>query len=181
MSRPLTRDQTDRRVQRSPFVVGPHPFGRGLFAARDIRPGETVLRFRGRLIDFEQSCNPSFERYCVQVGPGLYTLTWSPERFINHSCEPNLGFRDERTLCSIRPIARGEELTFDYSTSMAENSWTMTCHCGTTYCRGVIGDFIDLPEELKAHYRSIRIVPEWLSREFEQLQLRQRDNGSGSA
>lgn len=180
MSRPLTRARTDPMAPRSLFVVGPHQFGRGLFAARDISPGETVLRFRGRRIDFEQSCNPRFERFCVQVGPELYTLTWAPERYINHSCEPNLGFQDERSLCSICPIARGAELTFDYSTSMAENSWTMECHCGTTRCRGIVRDFTDLPEELKAHYRSISVVPAWLSPEFEEFQLRHRNNGNGT-
>jgi hypothetical protein len=181
MSRPPVRGLTDRWVLRNPFIVGPHPFGRGLFAARNIKSGETVLRFRGQLIDFQRSRNPRFERFCVQIGPGLYTLTWAPERYINHSCEPNLGFQNSRTLCSICPIEHGEELTFDYSTSMAENAWTMACCCGTKSCRRVVGDFTDLPEDLKTHYRALRVVPEWLSPEFEETQLRLRAQGSGAA
>jgi hypothetical protein len=174
MLRPLNGGQIGERIRSNPFVVGPHPFGRGLFVVRNIEPGETVLRFRGQLIDFQRSGNPRFERYCVQVGPDTYTLTWAPERFINHSCDPNLGFRTERTLAAIRPITEGEELTFDYSTSMAEDSWTMECHCGTLRCRTTIGDFVDLPADLKAQYRLLEIVPDWLSPEFEQCQLQRR-------
>lgn len=180
MSRPLMRGQTDRPGHKDLFIVGPHPYGRGLFAARNIEPGETVLRFRGQLIDFQRSVNPRFERYCVQVGPDRYTLTWAPERFINHSCDPNLGFSDERTLSAIRPIREGEELTFDYSTSMAENSWTMECGCGTIRCRKLIGDFVDLPADLRVRYRAMKIIPAWLSPEFEEMQLRLRDNGNGN-
>lgn len=164
-------------MSENPFIVRPHRFGRGLFATRRIKAGGLVLRFRGPLIDFERSRNPRFECYCVQVGPNSYTLTWAPERFINHSCEPNLGFLDDRELRALRHIRQGEELTFDYSTSMAENAWTMECHCGSAHCRHVIGDFVDLPGDLKTHYRELGIVPEWLSPDFERQQLAARSGG----
>jgi hypothetical protein len=164
----------------NPFIVRPHRFGRGLFATRRIKPGGRVLCFRGPLIDFARSRNPRFECYCVQVGPNSYTLTWAPERFINHSCEPNLGFRDARELRALRLIQPGEELTFDYSTSMAENAWTMECQCGAPQCRHLIGDFVDLPGGIKARYRELGIVPEWLSEDFEQQQVTARNAGGDS-
>jgi uncharacterized protein len=153
------------------YVIRPNRFGRGLFATQSISAGEVVLRFRGPLIDFERSRNPRFECFCVQVGPNSYTLTWAPERFINHNCEPNLGFQDFRTLRALRPIQADEELTFDYSTSMAENSWTMRCGCESPRCRHVIGDFVDLPPDLKMRYRELGIVPAWLSEDFERQQI----------
>jgi len=161
----------------NPFIVRPHRFGRGLFAAESIRVGASVLRFCGPLIDFTRSQNPRFACYCVQVGPNSYTVTWAPERFINHSCDPNLGFQDERTLRALRVIRLGEELTFDYSTSMAENSWTMQCGCGSPQCRQLISDFVDLPEEVRARYRSLGIVPAWLSEGFERQQIQVRHGG----
>lgn len=166
-----------RRSSRFKYTVRPNRFGRGLFANRPISAGETVLRFRGPLIDFERSRNPRFECFCVQVGPNSYTLTWAPERFINHNCEPNLGFQESRTLRALRPIAAGEELTFDYSTSMAENSWTMQCGCDSPNCRHVIGDFVDLPAELKSRYRRLGIIPAWLSEDFERQQIELRSSG----
>ncbi|MEW5873708.1 MAG: SET domain-containing protein [Candidatus Zixiibacteriota bacterium] len=179
-------------MKRLPYVVGPHQFGRGLFASRGIAAGETVLKFKGRLISFSQSCNPRFERYCVQIGPDCYTLTWAPERYINHSCDPNLGFNDHRCLRALRDIPAGAELTFDYSTSMAENSWTMVCACQTVRCRKLITDFVDLPQAVKDRYRAMGIIPSWLTPEFEADQLlaraeilrrrlsRQADGGNGN-
>jgi hypothetical protein len=158
-------------VKPLPYVVGPHQFGRGLFASRDIATGETILKFRGRLISFSQSCNPRFERYCVQIGPNCYTLTWAPERYINHSCDPNLGFADNRVLRALHDIPAGGELTFDYSTSMAENSWTMVCGCTNRACRRVITDFVDLPQDMKDRYRAMGIIPSWLTPEFEADQM----------
>jgi len=153
------------------YVVRPNRFGRGLFATQPISAGETILRFRGPLIGFERSRNPRFECFCVQVGPSSYTLTWAPERFINHNCEPNLGFEDTRTLRALRPILLDEELTFDYSTSMAENCWTMQCGCESPGCRQLIGDFVDLSDELKKRYRALGIIPAWLSEDFERQQI----------
>ena len=43
------------------------------------------------------------------------------------------------------------------------------------------GDSVDLPVDLKAHYRAKNIVPGWLSREFEETQLRSRAPDSGAA
>lgn len=156
------------------YFVGPHRFGRGIYASRAISSGETVLRFRGRIITFDQSGNPRYEKYCVQIGPESYTLTWAPERYINHSCDPNLGFADARTLRAVRDIPSGAELTFDYSTSMAENSWTMECGCAQPGCRGLITDFVDLPAELKERYRAMGVIPSWLTPDLEVEQLRLR-------
>ena len=122
------------------------------------------------MIDFARSRNPRFECFCVQVGPNSYMLTWAPERFIDHRCEPNLGFQDARTLRALREIPPSEELTFDYSTSMAENSWTMECRCGSPHCRHLIGDFAGLSGDLKRRYRALGIVPAWLSEGFERHQ-----------
>lgn len=159
------------------YVVRTNRFGQGLFATRPIAAGEKVLRFRGPRIDFARSSNPRFERYCVQIGPNNYTLTWSPERFINHSCDPNCGFQDSRTLRAISVIEPDEELTFDYSTSMAEDSWTMECACLTLNCRGQIRDFADLPTDVKSRYRALGIVPGWLSEDFERQQIEMRKCG----
>lgn len=159
------------------FIIRPNRLGRGLFATRLIENGEAVLHFRGPIIDYERSCDPHFERFCVQIGPNSYTRTWAPERFINHSCDPNCGFQDARTLRAIRIIQPDEEITFDYSTSMAEDSWTMECACLTSKCRGTIKDFVDLPPEVKSRYRKLGIVPAWLSEQFERQQIEMRGRG----
>ena len=61
---------------------------------------------------------------------------------MNHSCEPNAGFRDGLALCALRPIRAGEEITWDYSCAIDEEDFTgFSCACGTPSCRRVIRSF----------------------------------------
>ena len=57
--------------------------------------------------------------------------------FINHSCEPNVGFAGNIVLVAMRDIELGEELTTDYAL-FDDNDESMRCGCGTPSCRGVI-------------------------------------------
>jgi SET domain-containing protein len=57
---------------------------------------------------------------------------------VNHSCEPNLGWADDRTLIAVRDIAEGDELTVDYATRISDPTFMMVCHCETYRCRQVV-------------------------------------------
>lgn len=60
----------------------------------------------------------------------------------NHSCEPNCGFDsgDGNTIVAMRPIAVGEELTYDYHFLETEPSLIrgLECKCETPSCVGRI-------------------------------------------
>jgi SET domain-containing protein len=58
--------------------------------------------------------------------------------FINHSCEPNVGFAGNILLVAMRDIDPGEELTTDYAL-FDDYDGEMQCRCGTASCRGTIG------------------------------------------
>ena len=58
--------------------------------------------------------------------------------FINHSCEPNVGFAGNTVLVAKRDISPGEELTTDYAL-FDEYDAMMQCRCGTPSCRATIG------------------------------------------
>jgi len=58
--------------------------------------------------------------------------------FINHSCEPNVGFAGNIVLLAMRDISPGEELTTDYAL-FDDYDGMMQCQCGTPSCRGTIG------------------------------------------
>jgi uncharacterized protein len=57
--------------------------------------------------------------------------------FINHSCEPNVGFAGSTVLAAMRDIHAGEELTTDYAL-FDDHDQTMECRCGTPSCRGTV-------------------------------------------
>jgi hypothetical protein len=100
------------------------------------------------------------------VGPDQYIgESGGLDDLINHSCEPNTGFHIQGTaadLFAIRDIAAGEEILFDYSTTLDEEDFTMVCACGTPSCRGVIGDGKLLPSAVWQRYRDLGILPDYV-------------------
>jgi SET domain-containing protein len=57
--------------------------------------------------------------------------------FINHSCEPNVGFAGNIVLVAMRDITPGEELTTDYAL-FDDYDGEMECRCGAVSCRRTI-------------------------------------------
>ena len=59
----------------------------------------------------------------------------------NHSCDPNLWWEGDR-LVTLRDVATGEELTYDYATGCADVPMTpgelLRCNCGSMRCRGLV-------------------------------------------
>ena len=66
---------------------------------------------------------------------------------LNHSCDPNLGWTDDRTLVAMRDIGPGAELTTDYALAISSGDAVLWCHCETYRCRQVIeGDDWRIPQ-----------------------------------
>ncbi|MDR2987547.1 MAG: SET domain-containing protein-lysine N-methyltransferase, partial [Nocardiopsaceae bacterium] len=57
--------------------------------------------------------------------------------FINHSCEPNVGFAGNVVLVAMRDVAPGQELTTDYAL-FDDCDAEIECRCGAAACRGLI-------------------------------------------
>jgi uncharacterized protein len=151
--------------------VGKCALGMGVFAARDFFEGELLFRFSGPIITLSQAvAKGEAEGNVLQIAPATYIDLEPPGVFANHCCEPNAGLRDLVSGFALRPIARGEEILYDYSTTMSEQKWTMRCHCGAPSCRGVVGDFHDLPAELQREYLAMRIVQPFIVAEWRLLQ-----------
>jgi hypothetical protein len=125
--------------------VGPSLIaGNGLFATAPIPGGTAVCRVGGRLVStaelhelFERS-DEYVDSIVVDKNLNLVLPQGNLAHFVNHCCEPNLGWTDEYTLAATRDIAAGEELTVDYATSTTDPDFVMFCHCETYRCRQVI-------------------------------------------
>lgn len=151
-------------VSRYPSIrVDESRVGRGVFLRDGVLRGEPILVFRGRPIDFAGTLAKG-DRECdaLQVGPDLYLDLEEPGRFVNHSCEPNAGVRDGVVLVALRDLAPGDEVLFDYSTTMAENHWTLECLCGSPRCRRTVRDFHLLTPEEKLELVRQEIVPAFI-------------------
>lgn len=127
--------------------------GRGVFAGRNIAAQEEVLEFLGNVVDVSELDDLT---HALQIGAREFlTSSGDVDDYVNHSCEPNCGIRNDGqrvVLFALGDIAKGEEITFDYSTTQTGGFWSMLCQCGSAKCRGMIGDFQDLPLSTKAFY-----------------------------
>jgi len=139
--------------------------GLGVFASRDLMPGEIILAIEGPIIDFaETKRRGPRECMAIQIGPDRYIDTQPPGVLVNHSCEPNAGIRENRYLTALRKIRRGQEIRYDYSTTMEEHSFTMQCLCGAPSCREWVRDFSTLPRPLRERYLAQGIVMDFILR-----------------
>ncbi len=137
--------------------------GNGVFATIDIPAGTTLIEYRGRLITHRQAdrlygggaeSGHTFlftlnERYVIDGNVGSNVARW-----INHSCDPNCRAvleesagrdrRKDRVLIeTLRPVRAGEELTYDYSITLAERHTSRlkriwACRCGMPDCTGTL-------------------------------------------
>lgn len=152
-----------------PIFIDQCNLGLGLFASRNIKRGETIFVFSGRVISDEEgkiSPNP------IQIGTHLYI---DPEqgwgRFINHSCQPNVGIVKNNIVIALQNISFRTEIRFDYSTTMLERHWTMECFCGAPQCRKIIKDFDLLPLKLQQYYLKLGIVQDFIVEHVKSIPL----------
>lgn len=145
--------------------------GKGMFANKNFTANEIILHIKGKLI----SCDED-EKLEDKIRDNTYRfsedLFLSPKGevadYINHSCEPNSCIRkkDDKLYCvAVRDIKKGEEISFDYSTVIADDdSWVMpdVCICGSKKCRKKIGKFSKLPKKVRDQYIKIDMVPNYI-------------------
>jgi hypothetical protein len=81
--------------------------------------------------------------------------------FVNHSCRPTTGLRLTPLgyrMIALADIAPGDELTYDYSTYIGGTPERLACACGAVGCRGIIGPFAELPQDLRRFYLAHDVV-----------------------
>ncbi|MFH1639362.1 MAG: SET domain-containing protein-lysine N-methyltransferase [Chloroflexota bacterium] len=126
--------------------------GKGVFAGKDYRKDEFILCFEGDVVEGELTSFPEdLQNHLHTLGDNRWLLPQPPWMYLNHSCEPNAGIKNNVELVAFKDIKKGEQICFDYA--MANNTaWTMECHCGSKNCRKLIGNFNMLDEETKKRY-----------------------------
>jgi uncharacterized protein len=119
--------------------------GRGLVAVDAIAAGELVAIKGGHILPTAalRSLPDRLQNSEIQIADGFHLVAvedaeYEPVMlFVNHSCEPNVGFAGNIVLVAMRDISVGEELTTDYAL-FDDYDGQMDCRCGTPSCRGTI-------------------------------------------
>lgn len=146
-------------------VRGGTKFGNGLFAKENISKDEFVVGFYGMIYPAETALDlPEICRnHAIQFEEHKF-IDSLLARNINHSCNPNCGLKGLFDVVAMRDIKAGEELTWDYAMS-EDSNWRMKCKCGEKNCRGIVGAYSLLPEEIRDRYREYTSV--WILAKYE--------------
>jgi len=135
--------------------------GRGLVAIAPIAAGELVAIKGGHIVTTAalQSLPERLQNSEIQIADGFHLVALEEAEyepvmlFLNHSCEPNVGFAGNTVLVAMRDISPGEELTTDYAL-FDDYDGSMECQCGTPSCRGTIDGRDWQRPELQSKYGS---------------------------
>ncbi len=122
--------------------------------------GEVVAVKGGHIVTTRQmrSLSDRLQNSGVQITDDLHLVALAEEEyeavmlFINHSCEPNVGFAGNVVLVAMRDVPAGEELTTDYAL-FDDYEGGMDCTCGRPTCRGRVDGRDWRRPDLQARYR----------------------------
>lgn len=129
--------------------------GRGVFATRRIRTGQVLTEYIGEQLTHEEAdaryddSEGRHHTFLFVVNDDIVLdarRRGNDAKYINHSCEPNCEsvIDDDRVwIQSIKPIAPGTELVYDYRFEWddsydADDVRYYACRCGSAKCRGTI-------------------------------------------
>lgn len=160
--------------------------GSGVFATKQIPVEKKIGAFVGKKVTIPQlkkRYESGKERKGMtdpfQISLKEYLLLKKPYRQINHSCSPNAILRGKNQLIAFRTIEKGEEITYDYSTTewpddttwgnekaIYRQHWKMPCECKSRECRKTITEFPYLSADIKKKYLSLNALPNHILRRW---------------
>lgn len=173
--------EQDIVIQQSPIS------GNGVFTNQDIAAGQTICFLEGERCSLDEMIKRVKEGTekpsdPLEIDDEEYIDLDERSRTFNHSCSPNAFVRGINELIAMRNIVRGEEITYDYSTTMNDNEqkitstgralWTCACTCGSTQCRGIIDQFKTLPKGRREFYLRNQYLPDFMLKAFGQVRVR---------
>jgi hypothetical protein len=128
----------------------------GCYTTSPIKKGVKVVEYTGPRITKQQAdarFHKSLTTYLFGIGDGSTVIDGhGMAMYINHSCDPNCETEelDGRVwVMSLRAIAAGEELTYDYNLYDGDED-EARCHCGASNCRQTMYSLEEIARRKKA-------------------------------
>jgi uncharacterized protein len=131
----------------------------GCYTTSAIPKGVKVVEYTGPRISKEEAdahFKDSRITYLFGIGDGTTVINGhGMAMYINHSCNPNCETEELRGrvwIMSLRPIAPGEELTYDYNLYDGDED-DARCYCGASNCRQTMYSAEEVARRKKAAKR----------------------------
>jgi hypothetical protein len=133
--------------------------GRGVYAARPLAKGDTVIEYKGEFITWKEcdrrppsDPNDPHHTFFFSLSDGKHVIDaavgGNAARWINHACNPNCETEEDEDgrrvfIKARRNINAGEELNYDYGLIIDERitptvKKNYECRCGARNCRGTM-------------------------------------------
>ncbi|HOQ12531.1 MAG: hypothetical protein BWY23_02492 [Spirochaetes bacterium ADurb.Bin218] len=113
-------------------IIKTEQAGEGIISLCSFKPGETVFRFAGVLLN-------EVTLYTLQLKPGYHLHDPFFMGKVLHSCDPNMSCDMEtQTFRAIKEIKPGDFLTMDYETTEDVLFRSFECCCGSPKCKKLI-------------------------------------------
>lgn len=154
--------------------------GNGTFATQKIQQGEFITKLKGQPFaekDFYTVCKEKgiAEDDPLQVADDVYLILEYASKAINHSCNPNTALRNTSDLHALKEISPGEELTYDYSTSVGvDDDWQMHCKCGAKNCRKIVGNILTIPDKVLQKYKKANGLQDFILQQLLKIEMKKK-------
>lgn len=146
--------QNNYQIENNIYAKETSKYGKSLFAKRDFKKDEVVFVVFGPIVK-------EATIYTIPISEELKIDPTKPKgnlcQYICHSCDPNLGIKNRTFFVAIRNIKKDEEVNVDYGMLGYEYGNEITeeervCKCSSLICRGKLGCYKELPNEIKEKY-----------------------------
>jgi hypothetical protein len=142
-------------------------YGKGIFVKKNIKKDEVLIVMGGYIFDIEDEnhLNKFNEDKPIEISedfsicPKIKSdMDKMPQHYVNHSCNPNTGFKGQLFMVAMKDIKKGEEVVYDYAMIIASNPksteyFKMNCLCGSKNCRKIIDEEGWKIPELQKRYK----------------------------
>jgi len=135
--------------------------GKGIFANKSFKKRDFIFLIAGPIVT-------KGTKYTIPIAKGLWVDPVPVDnlgKYLNHSCDPNAGIKQRTRVVAFKDIKKDEEITIDYAMIVNKYGNEITkkelkCKCGNRNCRGELGSWSKLPNEIKEKYKGF--VSEYL-------------------
>jgi len=134
------------------YIRKSEKYGKTLVASKNFVKGEFIFLIAGPIVT-------KGTIYTIPIAKGLWIDPLDNHgKYLNHSCNPNAGIKQRTTVIAFKDIKKDEEITIDYAMIVKKYGDEMTpeniiCRCGNENCRGKLGSWEELPENIKQKYK----------------------------